>query len=301
MNPPDAGSIDINVFVKSIQKVINDRDDLKVGGKVRSLKDVGKDSVFIFNDIELWWERSKDGLVVIEQILKVINEYGGRLFFIFNGNIHSFRYINRLTNFSDSFQKMLECEPFSAEEIKDIVLFRHKSTGIKYRLNNTREDDISRWRQARLFSKHFNYSKGNVGVALNAWISNIHTVSLSDKAADLSVSKGTGLVKIKEPKIPNLDRLRYMNPDWLLIIIQFILHKRMTVAKLKRVSHLPLETVIDQVNLLRRAGVIVYSPPVRMKAQDIEDEPEVLEEIVYELNQFLRPHLVNDLVERGVL
>ncbi|HIA06456.1 MAG TPA: hypothetical protein EYN71_07120 [Flavobacteriales bacterium] len=301
VNPPDAGSIDINVFGKSIQKVINDRDDLKVGGKVRSLKDVGKDSVFIFNDIELWWERSKDGLVVIEQILKVINEYGGRLFFIFNGNIHSFRYINRLTNFSDSFQKMLECEPFSAEEIKDIVLFRHKSTGIKYRLNNTREDDISGWRQARLFSKHFNYSKGNVGVALNAWISNIHTVSLSDKAADLSVSKGTGLVKIKEAKIPNLDRLRYMNPDWLLIIIQFILHKRMTVAKLKRVSHLPVETVIAQVNLLRRAGVIVYSSPGRIQAQDIEDEPEVLEEIVYELNQFLRPHLVNDLVERGVL
>ena len=138
-------------------------------------------------------------------------------------------------------------------------------------------------------------------MALNAWISNIHTVSLSDKAADLSVSKGTGLVKIKEAKIPNLDRLRYMNPDWLLIIIQFILHKRMTVAKLKRVSHLPVETVIAQVNLLRRAGVIVYSSPGRIQAQDIEDEPEVLEEIVYELNQFLRPHLVNDLVERGVL
>ena len=140
-----------------------------------------------------------------------------------------------------------------------------------------------------------------MGVTLNAWISNIHTVSLSDKAADLSVSKGTGLVKIKEPKIPNLDRLRYMNPDWLLIILQFILHKRMTVEKLKRVSHLPVETVIAQVNLLRRAGVIVYSSSGRMKTQDIEDEPEVLEEIVYELNQFLRPHLVNDLVERGVL
>ena len=301
VDPPDAGSTDINVFGKAIQKVINDREELASGGNTRTLKDVGKDSVFIFNDIELWWERSKDGLHVIEQMLKIVNEYGGRLFFIFNGNIHSFRYINRLTNFSDSFQKMLECEPFSAEELKDIILFRHKSTGIRYRLSNTREDDISGWRQARLFSRHFNFSKGNVGVSLNAWISNIHTVNLSDKAADLSVSKGTGLVQIIEPRQPNLDRLRFMNPDWLLIILQFVLHKRMTMEKLRRVSHLPLETVTGQVNLLRRAGVLVYSSSVRSKPQNNEGGSDAGEEVVYELNQFLRPHLVNNLVERGVL
>ena len=301
VNPPDSGSTDINVFGQAIQKVINDNEEIEAGGKARSLKDVGKDSVFIFNDIELWWERSKDGLHVIEQMLKIVNEYGGRLFFIFNGNIHSFRYINRLTNFSDSFQKMLECEPFSAEELKDIILFRHKSTGIKYRLNNTREDDISGWRQARLFSRHFNFSKGNVGVALNTWISNIHTVNLSDKAADLSVSKGTGLVQINEPRQPNLGRLRFMNPDWLLIIIQFVLHKRMTVDKLRRVSHLSLEAVTGQVNLLRRAGVLVYSSSGRSKPQKKEEGPDTGDEVVYELNQFLRPHLVNDLVERGVL
>ena len=301
INPPEGGSIDIQVFAKVLQGVINDHEETEPGAKPRTLKDVEKDSVFIFNDIELWWERSRDGLVVIEQMLKVINQYGGKLFFIFNGNIHSFRYINRLINFSDSFQKMLECEPFSAEELKDIMLFRHKSTGIKYRLRNKREDDISGWRQARLFSKHFNYSKGNVGVALNAWISNIHSVNLSDKGAELSVSKGTGLVQIREPKIPNLDRLRHMNPDWLLFIIQFILHKKMTVQKLQRVSHLPAETVVSQLNLLLRAGVIVVCSSVRKQVQNTEDESEQPEEVVYELNQFLRPHLVNDLVERGVL
>ncbi|MBL4754933.1 MAG: hypothetical protein JKY52_15225 [Flavobacteriales bacterium] len=301
VNPPEAGSIDINVFGKAIQNIINDKVETDGGARSKTLKDVEKDSVFVFNDIELWWERSKDGLVVIDQMLKLINQYGGKLFFIFNGNIHSFRYINRLTNFSDNFQKILECEPFSAEELKDIVLFRHKSTGIKYRLNNKREDDISGWRQARLFSKYFNYSKGNVGVALNAWISNIQTVSLSDKAAELTVSKGTGLIQITEPKIPNLDRLRHLNPDWLLIIIQFILHKKMTVEKLRRVAHLPEETIVSQLNLLLRAGVITYSSSGRGRGKATEEQPGQVEEVVYELNQFLRPHLVNDLVERGVL
>jgi len=301
VNPPDFGSTDIKEFGRAIQQEINVREDLETSGTPRTLKDVEKDSVFIFNDIELWWERSKNGLVVIEQLLKIINGYGGKFFFIVNCNIHSFRYINRLTNFSDGFQKMLECEPFGAEELKDIVLFRHKSTGIKYRLNKKREDDISGWRQARLFSKYFNYSKGNVGVALNAWISNIHAVSLSDKAAELSVSKGTGLVQIREPKIPNLDRLRHINSDWLLIIIQFILHKRMTVEKLKRVAHLDMEIVVSQVNLLLRAGVIVYSSSGRSRGKAAEGDEQKVEVVAYELNQFLRPHLVNDLVERGVL
>ena len=301
VNPPDVGTIDINLFGKAIQNVIGAGEELEAGAKPRTLMDVEKDSVFIFNDIELWWERSQKGLVVIEQILKIINQHGGRIFFIVNSNIHSFRYINRLTHFSDGFQKMLECEPFSAEELKDIILFRHKSTGIRYRLKNKREDDISGWRQARLFSKYFNYSKGNVGVALNAWISNIHAVSLSDKAAELSVSKGTGLVQIKEPKIPNLDRLRHINSDWLLIIIQFILHKRMTVSKLGRVAHLESETVVSLVSLLLRAGVIVYSTSGRNRSNTSGEAEGDLEEAVYELNQFLRPHLVNDLVERGVL
>lgn len=300
INPPDVGSTDINVFGKLIQQVINTREDLESGTNLRSLKHVEKDSVFIFNDIELWWERSKDGLEVINQLIKVINGYGGKFFFIVNSNIHSFRYINRLTNFSDGFQKMLECEPFSAEELKDIILFRHKSTGIKYRMNKKREDDISGWRQARLFAKYFNYSKGNVGVALNAWISNIHTVSLSDKPSELSVSKGTGLVQINEPRIPSLDRLRHINSDWLLIIIQFILHKKMTLDKLRRVAHLPNEFVVEQVDVLLRAGVIVYGSS-RNRVKQTEDQESTKVEVVFELNQFLRPHLVNDLVERGVL
>jgi len=301
INAPDSGSIDINVFGNAVKRAINTEEALTDGANLKSLKDVEKDSVFIFNDLELWWERSNEGAKVVEQIADIINKYGGKFFFIVNANIHSFRYINKIIPFSNSFQKMLDCEPFNAEELKDIILFRHKSTGIKYRLNKRREDDVSGWRQARLFSKHFNYSKGNVGVALNSWVNSIKIVSLSERSADLSVSKGTGIVHIIEPKTPNLNRLKYMSTDWMLILIQFILHKRITLSKLIRISAINSDKISNHIDSLVRARVIVLFTvgKNRLRNENLKESQEM--EPVYELNPFLRPHIVNDMVERGVL
>jgi hypothetical protein len=301
INPPNSGSIDISVFGETIKSAINTEEALKEGNKLKTLKDLEKDSVFIINDLELWWERCNDGAKVIEKISELINKYGCKFFFIVNTNIHSFRYMNKITPLSNSFQKILECDPFNAEELKDIILFRHKSTGIKYRLNNRREDDVSGWRQARLFSKHFNYSKGNVGVALNSWVNSIKIVSMSDKSEDLSISKGTGVVHIVEPKTPNLSRLKYMNPDWMIMVVQFILHKRLTLSKLVRITSMNAKQIESQLDNLIRADVIVIRTAGNPKLKDEKVEEEIKPESVYELNVFIRPFIVNDLVERGVL
>jgi len=302
INAPDVGSINIADFEEAVMKALNpEQVNIEAGTETKTLATLNAQSVFIINDLELWWERSENGLIVIKHILRMINKYSNKYFFLVNINIYSYRYINKFVPLEKVFLKILDCEPFNAEELKDIILFRHKSTGLKYKLKNHREDDISVWRQAQLFSKHFNYSKGNIGVALQAWVSNIESVNVVDKSGDISFRKDSGRINIKEPKIPDLSRLKYMDPDWFLIILQFILHKRLSVEKIARISAESSHDLKRHLRDMIRVGVIVKTQKIRpLRSGDTPSSTEA-EEHIFELNSFLRPHLVNEMVERNIL
>lgn len=299
LNPIKGGSVDVSEFNRALYLAITEDQETssEIGDLYQAMDNLPTSSVIIVNNVELWWERSVSGTKVIEHIVKIINHYGGKYFFIVNGNVYSLRKIKRLVDFSSVFLKEIECEPFSAEELKEIVLFRHKSTGLKYKLTNNREDDISIWREAKLFSKYFDYSKGNVGVALQSWICNINGVSTSDKAANMSFEQDNGVLYINEPQMPDINRLKFMDMDWSLIIQQFVLHKQMSLSKLVRVSSIPGKKMEKLVRDMNKVGLLIDISI--NKRQNMENGNGVEE--VYEINPYLRSHLVNDLVMRGVL
>ena len=186
INPPESGSIDVSVFKEALIK--------EWGGNT-----IPQDSVIIVNDLELWWERSENGFDIVNTITDMISDDNKTWFFIINVNIHSFRFMNKMKSIDGYFLNIIECEPFNAEELKDIILFRHRSTALKFELNGSNEDDLSVWTQARLFSRHFDYSRGNVGVALQAWISNVEGFE-------------DGKLTIKKPGSHYAPELKYLNP-----------------------------------------------------------------------------------------
>ena len=56
INPPASGSIDIKLFTQSVKKALHFYGDLEL-----AFENLDKEAVIIFNDIELWWERSENG------------------------------------------------------------------------------------------------------------------------------------------------------------------------------------------------------------------------------------------------
>jgi len=277
----------------------------------------------------------------------MISDDDNTCFFIINVNIHSFRFMNKMQSIDSYFLNIIDVEPFSAEELRDIILFRHRSTALKFELKGSIEDELSPWGQARLFARYFNYSRGNVGVALQAWISNI------TKFED-------GKLTIKKPAFRHAPELKFLNPDWMLLIVQFVLHRRLTIERLNRITKVNTTDLQKQVNTLIRAGVLAARPssppPAPPKggesasAQDSQGESvsdvqqsavaeaDITEarhtinpqyqttdpalagleqqqvppgnqgeaedratDIVFELNPFIRPLLVNELVDKGVL
>lgn len=252
VNPPPGGSIEAAAFRESVLAALR-ANGLYLRGKLSQVFNaLPQNSVMIFNDLEMWWERSAEGFQVIDDIIELINNFSHKCFFMVNTNLGSYLLMNKIQQMEDNFLGIIECRPFDAEELKDIILLRHRSTGLAMELRGIAEDDLSEWRMARLFNSFFDYSRGNVGVALQSWINHIEKVVQEH-------------LVMREPESPKTEVLEQLENDWIVILLQFILHKRLTSKRLARILsgdekslHLPLNT-------LKRTGLIVENNEGVMK------------------------------------
>ncbi|MGD9898716.1 MAG: amino acid permease [Calditrichaceae bacterium] len=264
--PPETGSIEPDVFKAHLNSI------LQSNGEPAEIFDaMPAGSVFIFNDLELWWERSNNGFALVDQIMTLIERFGRRHLFIVNTNTYSFRFINRMKRIDNHFISIIECTPFDTEDIKEALLMRHRSTGFKFQLNGHFEDNISEFKLVRYFNKFFVYSDGNIGTALQGWFSHIESVA-------------GNVLTLREPERPDSDELHKLEPDWLVWLIQFIIHKRLTIEKLGRIFSLDPEKVRTQIELFKRSGLVTEIQTNHL-----------------ELNQYLQPFIIRKFIEMEIL
>lgn len=266
INPPYTGSISIPELLSNFQNATESQ-----GSFAKIFNEVAPKSIFFIDDLELWWEKSSDGMQVIEQLMSIINKFGQQHLFVLMGNIHSFRLINKYKKIESHFLRLIELRPFNARQLKDVVMKRHATSTLTFSMNNISENRYRSWNYARLFSRLFNYSEGNPGVVLQAWIKS---------AVDVNKS----VISLEKPKIPDTSPLRYLETEWMMFMLNFLLHKRMNLAKLTRVSHESRVEVIKKVRILKRAGLLV----------------EIGEDIL-DVNPYVLPFLRKALIKRELL
>ncbi len=240
IDPPIAGATDVEVFTRRIQDQVNIQEDL-----LNIFNNMTYETTVVFNDMELWWERRSGGDEVLNKIIELIQIYGSKVLFILNCNSHSFNIIKKLLPFEDNCLSIIDCEPFNAKELQQLILGRHYSSGITFNYKDSNEESVSQLSLSLLFNSYFNATKGIPGVALNTWKSNI-----MDSEEDTII--------IKKPQNPDYKILMDLQPDWLTILALFIQHKNLDIEKLLRISAYPMEEVRIILLNLKNAGLIVY-------------------------------------------
>ena len=138
-------------------------------------------------------------------------------------------------------------------------------------LGGKTENELSEWKKVQFFNNFFDYSGGNPGAALGAWLASIEKV-------------GNKQVYLRYPKTPDIDALQHMPDDWVVIVMQFLLHKRLSLARLLRLMKMEDEELRSLVQDVRRAGLIVE------KGNG-----------VFQLNIYTEIHLINFLREQELL
>lgn len=230
-----------------------------------------ENKVFVFDDLELWWERTAEGSAAIEEILRLIARFGEKHLFIVNCRNYSYEFLNRFHGLEKYFIAHIQCQPFDARELKEMVMYRHRAGGLKFRLNKKDEDAFSEFDYAQLFNRYFMLSGGNPGDTVRAWISNIKQIS--GKTID-----------IRLPQIPETSNLSDLSHDTFMIILQFVLHRRFTVKKLAAVLRQTDQHAFEMIADMRRAGLV-----------------EEKFSGVYALNPVLEPFLVEQLKQKKLL
>lgn len=266
LQPPEGGSIDCTVFETALTEALKGE-----GSAAEIFGTLPPRSVLILDDLEQWWERSADGLTVVDQLLALMEAHGERCLFIVNANKHAFRFINQYRDLKSRFLAVIETTPFSAEELQQAILPRHRSTGVTLLVDGVEEDQLSEWKRARLFTDLFDYAKGNLGVALHAWVSH------------LAVEE-PGRYRLHPFELPRLEGLDALDMAQCMLIIQFVLHRRLTAKRLLRITTWSAARLREELTTLERAGLV-----------------ERYDEQFLRLNPFLQPFLVAYLVRAKLL
>jgi len=266
LKSPSSTSAQLNIFEQMLKKSLNNSGTIE-----EVFSALPQNSAVIINDLELWWERSEKGFEVIDVIANLIRDHSNKILFIINCNIHSFKLMNTINKLDELFISTIQCEPFDSEALKEVVLLRHDSSGIKFKLGNKLDNELGEIKLAGLFDDYFNYSNGNVGVALNSWIANITKVE-------------SNTVTIKHPNVPDISALHNLDDDWLIYISQIMLHRRISTETLRRLMNVSDDKCDDMVKALLRSGIILE------KSQGI-----------YGINFFMEPYLTKLLKERMII
>ncbi|MBS0001430.1 MAG: hypothetical protein KFF73_20760, partial [Cyclobacteriaceae bacterium] len=236
--PPLSGSILENDFSDILSKATQQQGDV-----FQAVNQLKENSVIIVNDLELFWERSKEGLCIIKLIEKLIDEFSHKLMVIVNLNPYAYKVINQLTNLGEHFIEIISLKPFDAEELKELIMRRHRSSGLSFRFNKN-IGQVNEIRMAQFFNACFNYSEGNPGTALFSWLANIKKVNADN-------------LVIEKPEYPSLSGLKSLNEEWLMLLGQFIIHKRMDQAKIIRITGWDVKETVEIILAMSRSGIIM--------------------------------------------
>ncbi len=242
VNPKSGGSINPEHFNKALAEGTN-----RSGSVEQIIKGLAPHSTVIINDLEMWWERSASGFQIIDIILNLIDTFGKKVFFILNINSFSYRLINNIQNIEKSFVGVINVEPFNAKEIETAILHRHSSTGLNFVYQNRLEDQMSDIRKAGIFNDIFKYSVGSIGVSLLSWL-----IMIEDFTNDT----------IELKKLPKLDWeiLLSVENEWNIWLTQFVLHKELTIARLRRIFNSTEKSTKQTIEALQRSGFVVKGP-----------------------------------------
>ncbi len=236
--PVSGGSIDAPTFKRAFEAATDAR-----GSYDQIFKSLPERAAVVIDDLELWWERSDRGMRIVDEILDLIETHGHRCLFVLACNTHGFDLINRFRSVSDDALTVLRCEPLPAEQLKSVITLRHGSTGVNFSFGGRDEDALSPWRLARLFSSHFDYSGGNVGVALRSWVTHM------EKASDEHIV-------VRQPETHDWDVLDELRVEWVALLVQLVLHKQLTTARLERTTGLPRRELRREIDTLIRMGLV---------------------------------------------
>jgi len=213
------------------------------GDSIAILEQLKEKSTIIFNDLELWWTRSQSGSDSLHQIVNLIKLFGNKHLFVLDCNNIFYQHIRQYTNIDEQILATITTSSLNISEIKEIILNRHQSGGMKFILNNIEEDKLNLRTLNNIFRKITSYTNGNIGMAFYMWLGSITEINKTNMHFS----------DFEKHTLPIIS-----NSEWENMLMQIIMHKQISLGRLKQVYYSESEDYVNNnLQSLLRAGLVV--------------------------------------------
>lgn len=262
--PPANGSVSLLMFNQVVQEALETEQEA-------AWDKLSPNSLVIFEDAELWWRKSADGFVVLDEIHRIIKQYATSIRFAVVMNSTAYEFISQLKPMDLIYSHLAVLEPIDARSLENVLWKRHLASGLKLKLAGKAQDSFHAWDFAHLFTQYFRFSKGYPATAMAAWINNITAIE-------------NQLLEIRTPLSIDKSIFDSLEEQDLLLLQLFLLHKQMDFEKFSAIMAIDQIKVKDKLLPLHRSGFI-----------------ELVDENIYQLNPLLLPNIIQVLKSKKYL
>jgi hypothetical protein len=207
--PPAGGSAAPRALQMAFEQATGQR------GSIDSLlEELPKDSIFLLEDIELWWMNKEEGARPLSALLSIIRQFSHRHYFLMTSNLEALKLMQKNTSIEEGLLTTIVLTPMSPARLRETLWSRHKTGGVLLQFDQVPEDQLSDKEWRSIVMRVHKRSNGNVGVALWRWLAQIKEESEEDFAFDS---------RLWLPEFPELE-----DTSWYFILMQLYLHKALT-------------------------------------------------------------------------
>lgn len=239
IEPPPDGTTQLDQFIEAIEENLN------ASGRYNDIfNTLPPETVLIIDDLELWWEQTTQGQAIIQEIMRLINTFGHRIMIITTVNRHSLARIDRLTPIRHNFLDTIACQPLSVNQLHQLIMRRHRTSGLKIRIKHQTEPHISPRRLVAWFRRLATHTGAYPGNALQSWLAAIESINQN-------------ILQMKQP--PRIDprHFSHLEQHWIQPLIHTIVHKRMTHQRLTRLMKGNPVAARQLLTQLKRTGLLI--------------------------------------------
>jgi len=238
VKPPEKSSVSLKEFDDALNDALNtSKISLKKFSKIKP------GSIILFDALELWWENSENGYGIINRIKDLIRKHADKVLFIVTVNKYALKQLNENTDFENYFLNIIDCLTFSSSDTADTLLKRHNAGGISFVFKDKQQERIKPAEFDKLFEDYVKFTDGNIGIAVNTWISKIQSYNQNK-------------IVINSPETTDVSALNYFSDEMNEMLKQFIMHRRLNVKKIARIMKKEEAEIIDNFAFLQRSGVV---------------------------------------------
>lgn len=257
--PPAAGITDETSLLDAFQKVTH-----VDGNFTKIFNTVPEGAIFVFNRLELWWLRKNGGSKHLDQLVKLMDQFGGRHKFILTMNNFAYDLVKQVTRLDSILSATVILPPVNQSELAGLMLERHQLSGVDIRFT-VKPDRIPSDRElVKHFEKFGNQANGNIGVAMMRWLASIEKFE-----ADTVFVKSD--FQYKMPIV--------IPGSWSVLLTHLALHDRLHLHNILEIFHLQDKTTVNGV--IKELKFTKLIKEVRLNTYTIE--PAVSKSVIEEL------------------